>query len=1061
MRMKMVAGDSSSFWRLGGRFLRLTSKAPRASRLSIFEGGSFPNFKGRQKCNLLVNWGKRSLSSILLLMAFLVPGKSTPGDLKQRFADPPDSARPGVYWYFMDGNMDREGMTADLEAMKAAGIGNLVFLEVNVGVPRGPVEFLSNRWQELFAYAVHEAERLGIDITLGVGPGWTGSGGPWVKPEQSMQHLVAASVTVQGPSRFQAALPVPEPRKPYFDTLPQDLTERRAAFYEDVAVLAVPCIAGDQKIPDIDEKALYYRAPFSSVAGVKPYLPSHARYPEASDGSAIPLDKVIDITSRMSADGVLTWLVPAGRWTILRFGRRNNGANTRPAPIPGLGFECDKFDPSALDAHFQEYIGTLLKKVGTRKEGTGWTMIHMDSWEMGAQNWTASFREEFQRRRGYDPLPFYPAYTGRIIGGLEQSERFLWDVRETAQELVIENHARRLKELGRRYGLGLSIEPYDMNPTADLTLGAVADVPMCEFWSSGYGFDTSFSCIEASSIAHTLGRPLVAAEAFTADDTEAMKQYPGSMKNQGDWAFCAGINRFVFHTFAHQPLGEVRPGMTMGPYGVHWHRNQTWWPMAATYHRYVARCSFLLQQGTSVADILYLTPEGAPQVFQPPVSALAGTNPLPDRKGFNFDGCSPETLMAKAEVRDGCICFPGGSSYRLLVLPSVDTMTPSLLGKIASLARDGATVVGSPPLKSPSLSGYPECDRAVREGAEALWGSLVAPAAVTRRPFGKGRIVWGGQLRVETPDLYPNYDATATLLREAGTTEDFESQGSIRYTHRRTEDLDIYFLSNRTESAVKCPCAFRVPRGIPELWDPLTGFTRVLPESSRAGGRTVVSLNFEPYQSFFVVFHGNGGAADSPAVPGESHFDRLIPVSELHGPWAVRFDPEWGGPGEIAFERLEDWTARPERGVKYYSGIAKYRKSFDLNWDANGRSRLFLQLGKVNVMARVRLNGRDLGVLWCDPWRVDITDVVRAKGNRLEIEVANLWANRLIGDQEAPDNNVRVLQWPSGLLGGRSYETGRYTFSTHSYYKPDSPLQPSGLLGPVQLVTAKRTPPRH
>jgi hypothetical protein len=1022
--------------------------------------GSFPNSQGSQKGSLLANWGK-SLSPLLLLMAFLVPGKSMPGDLKQSFADPPDSARPGVYWYFMDGNMDLEGMKADLEAMKAAGIGNLVFLEVNVGVPRGPVEFLSDRWQELFAYAVHEAERLGIDITLGVGPGWTGSGGPWVKPEQSMQHLVAAAVTVQGPSRFQAALPVPEPRKPYFDTLPQDLIEKRAAFYEDVAVLAVPCIAGDRRIPDIDEKALYYRAPFSSVAGVKPYLPSHASYPEEPDGSAIPLNKVIDLTNQMSRDGVLSGQVPDGRWTILRFGRRNNGANTRPAPVPGLGFECDKFDPAALDAHFQEYIGTLLKRVGARKEGTGWTMIHMDSWEMGAQNWTASFREEFRRRRDYDPLPFYPAYTGRIVGSREQSERFLWDVRKTAQELVIENHARRLKELGRRYGLGLSIEPYDMNPTADLTLGAVADVPMCEFWSSGYGFDTSFSCIEASSIAHTLGRPLVAAEAFTADDTEAMKQYPGSMKNQGDWAFCAGINRFVFHTFAHQPLGEARPGMTMGPYGVHWHRNQTWWPMAAAYHRYVARCSFFLQQGTSVADILYLTPEGAPQVFQPPASALAGTNPLPDRKGFNFDGCSPETLMAKAEVRDGRIYFPGGSSYRLLVLPSVETMTPPLLGKIASLARDGATVVGSPPLKSPSLSGYPECDREVREGAEALWGSLVAPAAVTRHPFGKGWIVWGGPLRVESSALYPRYDATASLLHEMGLTEDFESQGPVRYTHRRTEDLDIYFLSNRTESAVKCSCAFRIPRGIPELWDPLTGSTRVLPESSRAGGRTFVSLRFEPYQSFFVVFHGNGGAADSPGIPGESNFDRLIPVSELRGPWAVSFDPERGGPGEIMFERLEDWTARPERGIKYYSGIAKYRKLFDLNQHVDGRSRLLLQLGKVNVMARVRLNGRDLGVLWCDPWRADITDVVRAKDNRLEIEVANLWANRLIGDQETPDKNVRILQWPSGLLGGKSYKTGRYTFITHSYYKLDSPLQPSGLLGPVKLVTAQHTPPPH
>ncbi len=367
----------------------------------------------------------------LILIAALFPGVSEPDELKQWFADPPDSARPGVYWYFMDGNLSREGMTADLEAMKEAGIGNLIFLEVNVGVPRGPVNFLSEQWQELFAHAVHEAERLGIQITLGSGPGWTGSGGPWVKPEQSMQHLVAATVDVQGPSHFHAVLPVPEPRKPFFDTLPPQLVERRAAFYADVAVLAVPTPVGDQKITDIDEKALYYRSPFSSVEGVKPYIPAPSQYPSLPADAVIPIDKVVDLTDRMKPDGSLSWQVPAGRWTILRFGRRNNGANTRPAPIPGLGFECDKFDAAALDAHFQEYIGKLLNKVGKRKEGAGWTMLHMDSWEMGAQNWTANFREEFRRRRGYDPLPFYPTYTGRIVGSLEQSERFLWDVRKT------------------------------------------------------------------------------------------------------------------------------------------------------------------------------------------------------------------------------------------------------------------------------------------------------------------------------------------------------------------------------------------------------------------------------------------------------------------------------------------------------------------------------------------------------------------------------------------------------------------------------------------------------
>ena len=255
----------------------------------------------------------------------------------------------------------------------------------------------------------------------------------------------------------------------------------------------------------------------------------------------------------------------------------------------------------------------------------GLTTLHMDSWEMGAQNWTPHFRAEFIRRRGYAPLPFYPVYTGQIVQSPEVSERFLWDLRQIAQELVLEFHAGHLKTYARRHGLSLSIEPYDMNPTSDLELGAVADIPMGEFWSKGFGYNSAFSCVEAASIGHVNGRPIVAAEAFTAQNNEGWKQHPASVKEQGDWAFSMGINQFYYHTFQHQPLDDrLRPGMTIGPYGVHWDRNQTWWPMAGAYHEYISRCQYLLRQGTSVADVLYLAPEAAPNVFRAPESALTG-----------------------------------------------------------------------------------------------------------------------------------------------------------------------------------------------------------------------------------------------------------------------------------------------------------------------------------------------------------------------------------------------------------------------------------------------------
>jgi len=1006
---------------------------------------------------------------VLLFVQFILIGPPTgscvePGsrlrdeELAMKFQNPPDSARPGVYWYFMDGNLNREEMTADLESMKEAGIGNLVFLEVNVGVPRGPVGFMSEAWQELFVHAVREAERLGIEITLGSGPGWAGSGGPWVRPEQSMQHLVASSIEIEGPVHFNSMLPVPEPRSPYFPTVTKELQDKRQAYFKDVAVLAYPTPQTSAKIQDIDEKALYYRAPFSSRSGVKPYLPAPAKHPSVPESACVEIDKITDLTDKLKPDGTLDWEAPVGDWTIMRFASRNNGANTRPAPQPGYGFECDKFSSQALDEHFDNYIGKLLKKVGSRKAGAGWTMLHIDSWEMGAQNWTQDFRRGFQRRRGYDPQPFYPAYTGIIVGNLELTERFLWDLRLTGQELVLQNHARHFKSLGRKYGFGLSIEPYDMNPTADLDLGAVADVPMCEFWSPGY-FNTIYSCIEGASIAHTMGRPILAAEAFTAGAKENWQQYPGSMKNQGDWAFCMGINRFVYHTFAHKPLGgEHRPGMTMGPYGVHWDRGQTWWPMAADYHRYISRCSYMLRQGTAIADILYLTPSGVPHVFQPPKDALDGEGILADKRGYSFDGCSPNILMERAHVQDGCISFPGGTAYRLLVLPACDTMLPEVLLKIEELVKAGATIVGSPSLKSPSLMNYPECDRQLQKIAMRIWGSLDRSEIPAECQYGKGRIYRGSQFSSLEDELYPSYEATSQLLAKLDVPEDFNAAGPVRYTHRRTENRDIYFVANKSPEAIQVDCTFRNGKGQPEVWIPMTGEMRHLRQYNYGqDGRITIPMHFEPYESFFVVFsHKQGESPDSNLHRTNSPEMKQLAV--VKGPWKVSFDSRWGGPPDVIFDELVDWTQRSERGIKYYSGVATYRKSFELPDIEAPNAELYLDLGAVSCLARVRLNGKDLGVVWTAPWRVRITDVVRAKDNHLEIEVANLWTNRLLGDQQEPDADVRTLQWPSGLLEGRQWPAGRYTFTTKSFGDMKPPLLKSGLLGPVtiQIADSKR-----
>jgi len=958
---------------------------------------------------------------------------ATAATLEDNFLNPPDSARPWVYWINMDGHLTKEGITADFESMKEVGIGGMIHMDVDVGVPRGEVPFMSETWQANFKHAVLECERLGLEFTTITGPGWTGSGGPWVKAEQSMQHLVPVSVIAKGPAKFNQVLPKPQPRvSRYHSKQTEPMREDLADFYEDVAVYAFPLC--EPVITDIDEKALFIRNPYTSMPGVRTHLPSPVSYPELDKSKVIATKEIIDLTDRLQADGRLEWDVPAGEWTILRMGRRSTGANTRPAPAAGLGFESDKFDKGALESHFKAYFDLLLKQIGPRPKNrtTGFTGLDADSWEMSSQNWTPGFRKEFKKRRGYDAWPFFPVYSGCVVGSREISERFLWDVRETSQELLLENHIGHMKKLCHERGLKLAIEPYDMTPTNDLDLGSYADVPMGEFWHNG--FKSAWSCIEAASIGHVMGKPIVAAEAFTSSGT-FWKKSPWMVKDQGDWAFATGINRFVIVTFAHQPWLDRSPGMMFSGYGLHWERTQTFWPMVDGYHQYLARCSHLLQQGVTVSDILYLTPEGAPHVFRTPDSALHDARGrIPDKKGYGFDACSPRMLMNRAKVRNGLITFSGGTSYSVMALPEFETMTPKLLAKITELVKAGATVIGSPPVKSPSLTDYPKCDDTVKKLAKKLWGSLERPTEMTKRKYGRGAVYWGS---AKSEGLYPEYDITVSVLKQMGVSEDFTATGPVRYAHRSTNKQEIYFVSNRSGESIKADCTFRAGKGKPQLWDPVTGKTRALPNFKTKKGLTTIPLEFAPHESFFVIFPRK--YSKSLAHVAEVNFPKTRPIATLKGSWEVSFDPKWGGPEKVTFDKLYDWSKSEDDGIKYYSGIATYRKSFVRPESLTDGFEIWLDLGKVHEIARVRLNGKDLGVVWCAPWRIDISDAIKSRNNDLEIEVANLWPNRLIGDAGKP-------------------ESERFTWTVQGHpYNAKSELLPCGLLGPVRLtITARK-----
>ena len=680
-------------------------------------------------------------------------------DLAKGFLRPPDSARPWVYWFPLDGNITREGITADLEAMKRVGIGGVLYMETDQGAPKGPARFGGPLWRDMFKHICAEADRLGLKVNMNNDAGWCGSGGPWITPDLSMQRAVWTETVVVGPRLFDAPLPRPETVKD---------------FYRDIAVFAFPAPSIDYRIPRIEGKS----------AAVREEIPLRVTFPALATGTTVARDRIVDLTSRLGPDGRLKWKVPEGKWTLLRLGHTSTGKDNHPAPLEGRGLECDKLSKEAAEAMFAGLVAKLLEdsKPLVGKDKT-FVSMHIDSWEVGSQNWTPRFREEFHRLRGYDPFPFLPVMTGRVVDGLEVSERFLWDLRQTISDMLIENYAGHFLEMARRHGIRLSIEAYD-GPADDLTYAGRADEPMGEFWRFVPYFGADW-CTEMASAAHTYGKPILGAEAFTSTDAEKWQVHPGLMKTMGDWAFCEGINRFVFHRYALQPWTnpDRSPGMSMGPWGLHYERTQSWWEQSIAWHEYLARCQFLLQQGLFVADLCFLEPETSPQRFRSPVKSSR------ERPRYNFDGCSPEVVLTRMSVKDGRLVLPDGMSYRLLVLPQVETMTPRLLRRIKELVFDGATVVGTPPSKSPSLNDYPKCDDEVKALARELWGAGTPPAQSAERPFGKGRIIWGGEIhpREETAYAAANPIGTANWIwYKEGNPFDPASQGKRYFRHVAT-----------------------------------------------------------------------------------------------------------------------------------------------------------------------------------------------------------------------------------------------------------------------------------
>jgi hypothetical protein len=729
-------------------------------------------------------------------------------------------------------------------------------------------------------------------------------------------------------------------------------------------------------------------------------------------------EEVHDISPHFE-NGRLTWDVPAGKWTLIRYVCANTGERLKVPSPNSDGLATDNFNAEATSTYIRHIIDRLEAHLGDLRK-TALTHLYLPSYEVRGAIWTDDFPDKFEAYRGYDPRPFLPALNGAVIENRETTDRFLYDFRKTLGELLVDAYYREASASARRVGLGVEAEaggpgpPVHQVPVDALAALGAIDAMRGEFWPFRPDSRNLWVVKETACAAHIYGRTRVHMEAFTG--FRHWQDGPLDLKPSADRAFCEGMNHVVWHTASHQPDAGGNPGWVYGA-GTHFTPRLVWWPMAKPFIDYLSRCSFLLQQGLFVADVCYYYGDHGYN-FVPPKQVDPSLG-----YGFDYDVTNAEVILKRMTVRDGRITLPDGMSYDLLVLPERDDIDLTVLRKIAALVKAGATVVGPKPTRATGLHDHVARDREVRALAESVWGPCDG-RTIFEHVYGNGRVVWGRALR--------------EILRERGVGPDFaytadNDDAEIDFIHRRTPKADIYFVSNKRPRSERLHAVFRVEERVPEFWCPVSG-DRVRAEAwQKTDGGILVPFELPPHGSTFVVFQLNSAPSDA-STPATQRAQHHVDVT---GPWKVTFP---AAKEAATFASLVSWTTHEREAIRHYSGVAHYRKEIEISSEWLGQNKqLQLDLGDLWTVARVLLNGKSVGIVWAPPYRVDLTEAARPGLNTLEIEVANTWANRIVGDTGLPKEQHRT----------RTNITGT---GTPRVPWADLPLRDSGLFGPVRLI---------
>ena len=1056
--------------------------------------------------------------------------------LRNGFLTPPQSAKPRVWWHWMNGNISKEGIRKDLLWMDRVGLGGIQIFDAGKNTPQvvpHRIIYMTPEWKDCYAYAVHLADSLQMETTMLCTPGWSNTGGPWVEPRDAMKKLVWRQTVVKGGKRISVQLPEPYRISGAFQDVKARGTVSPKTHYEDIVVLAVPMMDGDltmqemgaqvsasggtftidqltdgqigtaatlpaqsdksntwvrfdfpkaytirslsiadgrihsqfrnqrpapvkwlevsndgnnwQKVTDIVNggaplltisfapvTARHFRVVFKSgsratqLAELVLHTVTKVNHAEEKAGFGTPVDiahhatpegvqgplakDVIDVTQYVDANGKLDWKAPKGKWRIYRFGYSLTGKMNHPASPEATGLEVDKLDKGAVNRYLAHYLPMFEEASRGMMGKHGVQAVLMDSYEAGIANWTALAPEEFKKRRGYDMRQWMPALAGEVLGSAKETDNFLFDWRKTLSELIVENLYDNIAETMQARGMKVYFESHETCRTilADgMDIKRKADFPMGAMWASlpvmGLDFNKDVGkqsdCKETSSVAHLYGHQVASAESMTCGgkdgDVLAYSLTPAQLKAVADLEMACGINRFVIHNSTHQPVDDKIPGQGLEIYGIWFHRHEAWAEQARPWVDYLSRSSYLLQQGQYVADVAYYYGEDANvtglfHYKQPDVPSTVA-----------FDYVNSHALTTRLSADKGKAVTPNGMQYRIIALDkNAERMTLPVLRHLANLVAQGVPLCGN----KPTMALGKEVD-------QAEFNQLVAQIWDSNRPnvYASKRIGEALQALGVQPDVY------------------CEDMDSLRYVHRTTQDSEIYWLNNRRFHGRSMQTVFRVKGMIPCLWHPETGKISKLSYREVEQG-TQVDLTMLPMEAFFVVFR----SSLPEGVTEEPSYADWTPVQMVEKPWTIRFQADRGAPADTTMAVLMSLTKSEDEGIRYFSGMASYHNQFTLTAKQLKAGRLAIDLGSVAGVADVLVNGKHVTTLWHAPFLADITDAVKIGDNTLEVKVSVLWRNRLIGDSK-PDCKKR------------------YGYTSYPFFKPNMPLHPSGLMGPVVL----------